>query len=375
MKEKQPLVAVIGASPVTGVDHLKAAQSAGYDLAVVDTNPERTQALHQQFGATPFGSISAMLEKLSSDGRALHIAVVATPSALHLPHLTELALARRIGMLKLGGILLEKPPWLPRENSEAAELITDLDRDGLKVGVGMTTLFDEAFIGVTEAVQSGVLGQVISIEDEIYFQVTADMGLPPNYFRSVDEGGSTLLLNGVHGLHRIDKLARTDREPPGNARIIRSFEKRPSEQPLHFTPQADYGHFHISYPNGVTADMKVGWTAYPPEPSRFLVIAEQGTAAIYGNGDSWKITARGDDGEYRTQLYTRTKAFNKFQKQFDAMDQWVRTSVRPSGLPDLSDLMWTMTSLNNSFTELKRVPIGSRAHKLAHQPTERVSTH
>lgn len=370
---QQPLAVVIGASPITGSEHLAAAKAAGCDLAVVDTNPQRVLSLQHEYGATPYTSIDLMLNHVAIKNRPIHMAVVATPSALHLEHLAKLAQARRDGLVQIGGVLLEKPPWLPQENEAAQQLISEVEEDGLKVGVGMTTLFDEAFQDVVKAVDDGRLGAVIHVEDEINFQVTPQMGLPPNYFQPPQAGGGTMLLNGVHGLHRVDKLARRRPEGHGQVKVLAAVEDRPEAQSKDFTPAADFGHFHVDYPSGVSADVKVAWTEYPPEPSRLVVVAERGTAAIYNNGDSWKITEQGPDVGYTVTEKSRTPGFNKFHEQFNALNEWLATGNKPAILPTLRDLSWTMDSLRLAFEQVDQEQGGESRWSIPEQVSNSTS--
>ena len=186
-------VVVVGAGRM-GREHAEAILSLGDAVvAFLDTDISRAKLAAQELGGEAVAvraDIAAALERFARvDGAAV---LVASPSALHLPHAQA--------ALSLGfPVLLEKPPWVPGQDPGA---LLSLESNGAVLAVGMSTRFNPGVQAVRTAVRSGSLGTILLASDRVAFTVPPGT-LAEWYFDADQSGGGVLVTNGVHSLDRL----------------------------------------------------------------------------------------------------------------------------------------------------------------------------
>lgn len=178
---------VIGAG-VMGERHAAAITAAGDSVAVVvDADVSRAEALasHAQVFHT--------LEEAVQRPELFDLAVVATPSSLHLQQSLQLVNA---GI----PVLVEKPHRIPGQSPDT--LRRALDNTGGVLFAGMSTRHWPGFENLHRAISDGDLGEILSYRDFLGFRLFPH-NLPPWYFDSSASGGGVLVTNGVHAFDRL----------------------------------------------------------------------------------------------------------------------------------------------------------------------------
>lgn len=180
--------AVIGAGLV-GPTHAAAAAHApgGRLVAVVDTVPERAQALAEQYDAAWYTELDAVLQRDD-----VHVVCVCLPTRLHLEIGERAAAAGK-------HLVMEKPLELTLER---ADRLLAFGRDN---GVHIAAVFNRRFIpalkATKRAVDEGLLGDLL-VADMYYKSYRSQEYYDSSGWRGTwaMEGGAALINQGIHGV-------------------------------------------------------------------------------------------------------------------------------------------------------------------------------
>lgn len=306
--------AVLGAGWMGGV-HAGAIAAAKDAVAVViDADRDRAQALAATCGA----------EAATDPGMAAgcDVAVVATPSALHLEQATMLAAT---GL----PLLVEKPHRLPFESAENLRMA--LRRGGCLYRVGLTTRFHPGLRRLRAALEEGALGRVVSYDDRYHFRLDPQT-LAPWYFDRRTAGGGVVTTNGVHLIDRAGWLLGGKPRLLGAEGLVPMVEGHTVEDHARVTLDVD----------GVTAHLSLLWSSFDAAPPELQVIGTMGAARI--GLDSWRIeTADGVDAG-------RVKAPEAaFAAQWQAFREAVRGDGDVSAIPDLDEMERVMVIISEAY--------------------------
>lgn len=254
---------VVGAGTM-GLRHAEAIVASGDAVTVVvDANLERAQQL--SVGA----QVARTLDEALAMREAFDVAVIATPSGLHLEQAATL----------LGSdcpVLIEKPHRLPGQHTD--EFMSALNTSQGYAFVGMSTRHWPGVSAVTQAVHEGELGEVLTYRDRVGFKLAED-DLPGWYFDSGASGGGILLTNGVHALDRACAML-------GDITL--------QDSNLHELDTPG-GVDKYAYVAGNAGDTRVSvellWTPYLPVQTGIVITGTQGNAVIHMDG-SWEINSQ-----------------------------------------------------------------------------------
>ena len=148
-------LAVLGYGPYGGMGlyhGLAADATPGLEMiAACDFDPARRKAAEEEFpGLRPYGTVT----ELANDDD-VEIVVVATPPSTHFELARDLLAAGK-------HVALEKPMCLTVR--EADELLTRARAEGLVLTVHQSRRWDPDFLAIRRAVDSGMLGELFSVE-------------------------------------------------------------------------------------------------------------------------------------------------------------------------------------------------------------------
>lgn len=240
-------VAVIGLGAI-GAAHVEAVLKAPSLrlAAVVDVDADRASEVAARTGSRSFASIAALLEAGNID-----LAIIATPDAMHLEAVREVAAAGK-------NILLEKPIATTVEDGRA---ILDLvEASGIKFSVGHCLRFDPKYVELRNRIRAGELGEIATL----YARRQNQVGVVERLKGRV----SSLLFLGVHDIDIVNWYMDS---PPvavycaSTSRVMKA--KGFDVDDVSFTT--------IRYANGSLAVVESGWLLPPtyPRSGHFELVA------------------------------------------------------------------------------------------------------
>ena len=240
-------VAVIGLGAI-GAAHVEAVLKAPSLrlAAVVDVDADRAAEVAARTGSRSFASIAALLEAGNID-----LAIIATPDAMHLEAVREVAAAGK-------NILLEKPIATTVEDGRA---ILDLvEASGIKFSVGHCLRFDPKYVELRNRIRAGELGEIATL----YARRQNQVGVVERLKGRV----SSLLFLGVHDIDIVNWYMDS---PPvavycaSTSRVMKA--KGFDVDDVSFTT--------IRYANGSLAVVESGWLLPPtyPRSGHFELVA------------------------------------------------------------------------------------------------------
>ena len=186
-------IAIIGASRISGA-HANAIELNKDKFAfrgIVTSSQERGKALTDQYGGDIFPDYKAALAREDVDA-----VVVGLPNALH----AEVAIAAAQAGKH---VLMEKPMAL--DLSECDAMIEAANKAGTKLMIGQTQHFFPTNTKAYDLLNSGEIGDLVSLTDTWY----KPFGLPNRrpWFLDRKTGGGMLFMNGNHMIDRMIWLA------------------------------------------------------------------------------------------------------------------------------------------------------------------------
>lgn len=253
---------IVGAG-VMGRRHADAIRAAGDVIAVVvDADAARAQAL------SPDAVVASTLEEALGLRGLYDVAVLATPSALHLEQ-SALLLAADLP------VLIEKPHRVPGQSTEL--LHATLAQTAGYAFIGMTTRHWPGMETVAQAVADGSLGEVLTYRDRMGYRLESD-SLPEWYFQPGTSGGGIVVTNGVHAIDRARAML-------GDFSVDSSSSAMPTpEQGLE-----RYALIEGRTGAGARVSIELLWTPYEPLNTGLVITGTLGNASVCMDG-SWSIS-------------------------------------------------------------------------------------
>lgn len=185
-------VGLIGCGRIAEIAHIPAYQvvKKARLVAVADTNAERAKWLAERFGIKNYcGDPREIIEQKDID--AVDICL---PTFLHSKFIISAAEAGK-------HILCEKPMAL---NVKEAEMISStIKKSGINLMIGYNQRFEKPFKKIKDFIDSGMLGNLISLEVKYARCESTERYLPPNWRANPAMGGGALLDSACH---KIDLL-------------------------------------------------------------------------------------------------------------------------------------------------------------------------
>ena len=240
-------VAVIGLGAI-GAAHIDAVLKAPSVrlAAVVDVAPGRAAEVAASVGCEAYTSVADLLA-----GTNVDMAIIATPDALHLEAVREVAAAGK-------HILLEKPIATSVEDARA--ILDIVERSDIKFTVGHCLRFDPKYAELRNRIKAGELGEIATL----YARRQNQVGVVERLGGRV----SSLLFLGVHDIDIVNWYMES---PPvavycaSSSKVMRA--KGYDVDDVSFTT--------IRYANGSLAVVESGWLLPPtyPRSGHFELVA------------------------------------------------------------------------------------------------------
>ena len=184
---KKTRFAMIGAGAISQAYAQAFEQSDDVELvAVADVRPEAAEAIANTCGCKSYGSHERMLKDTAFDA-----AIVCTPPITH-PEICNELLGKGIH------VLCEKP--LAIDSVSAQSMIDAANASGAKFTMASKFRFVEDVIKAKSIVESGILGEIILLENT--FTGYVDMSSRWNSKKEIS-GGGVLIDNGTHSVDLI----------------------------------------------------------------------------------------------------------------------------------------------------------------------------
>jgi phthalate 4,5-cis-dihydrodiol dehydrogenase len=185
-------VAVLGAGAIAG-QHFDAIRgTTGFvACAVADIQIEKAEALAESYGIQAYSDYRELIRHERPD-----VVVIALPHFLH----KETAIfAAEHGC----HLMLEKPMALT--TAECDEIIEAANKAGIRILVGHTQHYMAENIQAKEILESGVLGELVMINDVRHLHYFRDSR--PQWFLEKEKSGGGILANlGTHSMDKIQWL-------------------------------------------------------------------------------------------------------------------------------------------------------------------------
>ncbi len=246
-------IAIVGAGYVAG-HHIAALKRQDFVeiVGICDPNPVAAQALASRFGIP---RVVARLAELAD--AAPQAAYILTPPSTH-PALAQDA-------MDMGcHVLVEKP--MADSVADCQAMIAKAQEKHLTLGVNHSDLFDPVLMRALEAVHTGRIGEVVSVDIIRNSEYPAYAGGPlPS---TVTQGSYPFRDLGVHGLYTIEAFL-------GEVSDVRvDYQSRGGDPNLHF----DEWQAQVRAERGV-GRLLLSWNARPME-NRLFVRGTQGTIEV-----------------------------------------------------------------------------------------------
>lgn len=305
-----------------GREHAAAVLSAGDRItAFLDADLGAAESAARDYGGVAARATSDLgrgLERFVGVGASA--LVVASPSALHLPH-AEAALSFGLP------VLIEKPPWIP---SQSPLPLLRASRGGALVAVGMTTRFNPGVRAIREAVRAGVLGELLVASDRVAFTIApGDLG--DWYFDAHQSGGGVLVTNGVHSLDRLRWILGQELSLR-RARLTSDMLSSCEDTAVLECSAGD-----------TTVSVVELWGPGPLPPSELLVLGTRGCCWSDASG-RWRLSSvDGSSSGGRPEGWSETVA------QWRAFRALVLDGLRDGALASIEDLLASMSLLEEAM--------------------------
>jgi predicted dehydrogenase/type 1 glutamine amidotransferase len=285
-------VGLVGYGPLFGMGGHHSGmikQTYGFKLAAVcDTNPERLEAAKKEQG-DHISTFPDVREMASSGLIDLGIVIV--------PHVYHHAVAKTL--LESGLHVITEKPFVVHV-SEADELIELAKEKGLMLSVYHNRHWDPDILTARDALESGVIGDVYSIECNM-----VGYGQPGQQWRSHKEiSGGTLYDMGAHQFEKILQLVpwKDSRGNPINrkATLYGNFLKRR----WYSSSNEDYCRAYVKFETGLEAQLIQSNLCTARKPL-WSILGTRGSIVMEGWDSDAVVTSVLDDGRSVTQTYPK----------------------------------------------------------------------
>ncbi len=240
-------VAVVGLGAI-GAAHVDAVRSATATnlAAVVDVDVARATEIAARTGSQAFGSVAAML-----DGSDVDLIIIATPDALHVEAVREVAAAGK-------HILLEKPIATTVDDGRA--ILAAVQDAQISFSVAHCLRFDPKYVDLHNRIRTGELGDLATV----YARRQNQVGVVDRLRGRV----SSLLFLGVHDIDIVNWYVDSEPVSVYCASAVGVMRAKGYEvDDVSFTT--------IRYANGAVGVVESGWLLPPtyPRSGHFELVA------------------------------------------------------------------------------------------------------
>lgn len=240
-------------------------------VAVLDTNPAKMQDLNQD-QTTAHSKLKQFLEHPQLEG-----IVIATPTKTHLE------IFKAVAPLGLP-VELEKP--MAQTYSEAKKIAQIAKQSGIPLMIGLTTNYRPEIIKARAWLAQGQIGELIRIEERIIF---GNKEFPKHYVEK-ENGGGTLLENGIHALDNLLK----DGGP-----ISELYSAIVDANLINGAYWEDNVSFDVRHTNGVQSRVLLMWTEYKYEDYVINYLGRDGCIVVKGMNSATLYSKTGPKKTYR----------------------------------------------------------------------------
>ncbi|MCK4550592.1 MAG: Gfo/Idh/MocA family oxidoreductase, partial [Candidatus Aenigmarchaeota archaeon] len=198
---------------------------------------------------------------IDNEYRNLDAVVIALPTGLH-REATKYAF--NFGL----DVLLEKP--MAVNSKEAKDIRKEAILHDSKLMVGMTGRYHPEFLSAYNAIKSGIIGNLISLDEKMHY---GSVDFPEKYLEKKFFGGGIGLTNGIHTVDRFlwfadQEAASVDLEYIGN-----DFFKKDIEDNLRG---------NLVFDNGIKGTFSLRWSRNPEQEYVFEAAGTKGKVIVYG---------------------------------------------------------------------------------------------
>jgi predicted dehydrogenase len=259
-------------------------------IAVADVRKESADAFAEPFGAKSFGDFKALAESAGFDA-----VIISTPPNTH-PEIATYFMKRGVH------VLCEKPLCL--SVAEAKEMIACAEKTGVTFTMASKFRYVEDVIKAKSLIASGVLGEVIQLENA--FTAKVDMSRRWNSQKEIS-GGGVLIDNGTHSVDIIRYFLGAIEEvlavEAGNTQSL------PVDENVKLLAKTK---------NGITASVDLTWGINKELPNFIGIYGTQGTLHVgwreskykLNSNPDWTVIGKGYDKvqAFRSKIENFTKA-------------------------------------------------------------------
>ncbi len=300
---------------------------------VYDIKEERMKAA-AEYGLAQYESA----EELVNDPE-IDIVLIATPNDIHKP--------MAIMAMKAGkAVVSEKPVTL--SSADLAEMIEASESTGSFLTVHQNRRFDEDFLTIEKAINSGKLGEVFRIESRVH----GSRGIPGDWRQEKEHGGGMVLDWGVHLLDQI-LLMRAGKK----IKTVYATMTNVTNQLV------DDGFTTVlTFDDGVEVLVEVGTSNFISLP-RWYVLGSNGTAVI----EDWSLNGRivSATGKNEKDVVPVRTAAGLTKTMAPRRDDSIHTEELPIVRSDIRDFYRNvMAVLEHKAEPIVKLPEVARVMKL-----------
>ena len=274
-------VGLIGCGGIAEIAHLPAyrVMKKAQLVAVGDINAKRAKLVAERFGIKSYYSDPMeIIERKNID--AVDICL---PTFLHSKYIVLAAEAGK-------HVFCEKPMAL--NVKEAETIVSRINKSGIKFMVGYNHRFKRTFNKIKHFVDSGLLGDLISLEAKYARCDSPERYLPPNWRADPTKGGGVLL---TLGCHKIDLM----RWFAGEARNVTAMNARYLE-----TEAEDTAAIIMGFKKGALGILSTALVCASP-------FSELDLITVYGNKGTVRYAS---DNKHTIQIYLKGSLIGKTSK-------------------------------------------------------------
>jgi UDP-N-acetyl-2-amino-2-deoxyglucuronate dehydrogenase len=250
-------VGLIGSGNISDTHARAAAAIPGVAIAAVyGANQEKTAALANKHGATPYGDFEAFLKH-----RPMQMVAIGSPSGLHA---TQGISAAKAGL----HVLTEKP--IDTSTKRAAELIATAEKHKVKLGVFFQDRGKPDIRRMKQWIDDGVLGKPLLADARVKWYRPAEYYNQSKWRGTIALDGGGALIN--QAVHTVDLLLWM----LGDVTDVQSR----TATALHDIEAEDTALALLKFKSGATAVLQATTAAFPGYPRRLEVTGTEGTVIL-----------------------------------------------------------------------------------------------
>lgn len=248
-------------------------------VGVCSSSESRAKDASERFGVPGYSKIDTFFANENLD-----VVCVCTHSG---NHMEPILAAARAGI----HVITEKP--LEVSVQRAQRIISECKTQGVKLGVIFQSRFNPAFLKIKEAVQSGLLGNLLLGNAYIKWYRHKE------YYESSDwkgtlkgDGGAALINQGIHTIDLLLDIMKDVENVYGQVKTM-----------VHDIEGEDVAVALLNFKNGAMGTIEGGTALYPGYKERLEIFGENGSI-IYEGGEiiSWNLKKENEISDDRSEI-------------------------------------------------------------------------